>query len=234
MNLKEKFEFFVDTNLIKFKFYNVLRKRLSALNIVSSFCSTFASFIMLVIFTIFGVLYESAWYYTLGGFYFLFFVIKLLILFLMYINIVKYNDKTGVFTKKVSQTQLFSSIYFILIALCFGSILFVAINRGLTNIKSTIPAITSATYIFVKVISTIISYKFVSKKQNYTFKNFKNVSLMEALFSILILEVNMIYTFGTLNSSMNALLYISTIVFSLLAIIFSIYIIIKSIQNLKK
>lgn len=94
-----------------------------------------------------------------------------------------------------------------------------------------IPAITVATYTTYKITMAIVNYNKVKKVENLTYKFLRELSLVDALISILTLQHTLIMVNGGMSNNMLILSACSSFVILLLIIVFSIY---TTIRNIKK
>ena len=78
-----------------------------------------------------------------------------------------------------------------------------------------IPAIAMATYSFYKIISSIINYKRSKRSQNLTIILLRELNIIEAVVSILILQHTLIMVNGGMVDSMRSLSFVTSVGFIL-------------------
>lgn len=94
-----------------------------------------------------------------------------------------------------------------------------------------IPAITVATYTTYKVTMAIINFCKVNKTNNLSFKFLRELSVVDALVSILTLQHTLIMVNGGMTDSMKTLSIISSIGIFIVIIIFSVLTMVKTLKN---
>lgn len=100
--------------------------------------------------------------------------------------------------------------------------------------KSMVMAIASAAYAFYKITVAIINLVKAKKSNNKIIQTIRNIGLVDAFTSMLVLEVCMIPTFGTMDYDMLILVGASSVVVFLLTIIISFVMILSGFKKLHK
>lgn len=135
---------------------------------------------------------------------------------------------------KSYRLHLFVACFVFALSLLIGGILYVVLRLTPPSTKSLIPAITSATYTFFKMFNAIRNLIKVKKSgQSVPLLTFKDIGLIDAIASMLMLEVTMIYANGDFEP-MRTLVIISGICFIVLAVIISMIMMVRGIKGLRR
>lgn len=170
----------------------------------------------------YAIYYSSFWYLTFALYYLIIFLVRILNFISLNKNILK---EENVFIKKGTTLYVLIGFILILVGILFGGSIIMIFYIKPPTIKSEIMAISSATYTFFKFVNPIINIK-KAKKYDIYLITFRDIGFIDAIESMFILEVSMIYTFGGgFEESMSILFLISGIVASLFTIGMSIYMI---------
>ena len=143
------------------------------------------------------------------------------------------NFKENIKSNIRKKTYICMSIFIFFIDLC----LFVPITLMIISPKDfvfgIIPAIVVASYTTYKIIIAIINYVKVKKFNNLVYKFLKELSVIDALVSVLVLQHILIMVNGGMSGDMLVLSSITSFIFLTFIIIFSIVEMIKTLK-LKK
>lgn len=184
--------------------------------------------------TIYSAKYTSLWYGAFAAYYFLLTIQKLLV-FIIYHHIWnKYKDDKQKLDKEECKIYIANGIWFIPIAITLAVIESFMITTNTPTEKSMVMAIASAAYAFYKITVAIINLVKAKKSNNKIIQTIRNIGLVDAFTSMLVLEVCMIPTFGTMDYDMLILVGASSVVVFLLTIIISFVMILSGFKKLHK
>ena len=106
-------------------------------------------------------------------------------------------------------------------------------NVGKPSITGDNLAIATAAYTTYKVTIAIIHLKKAIKEKNDILQALRNINMVEALISIVLLANTLITTFGTFDTSMQTLIIILGLVACIAIISLGIFMVVKAISKLK-
>lgn len=219
--------------LNKFKWFSLLETKFKFTSILSIFGSIFINLVIFLMNFSFSIYYSSPWYFTFSLYYLFLIIGRILTLILSYKNIKKNKEDDNKYYKNNLKIHLIIGFLNILDSFLIGGITYVVLRLKPPSIKSLVPAITSATYTFYKFTVAIINLVKAKKiKDNITILTFKEIGLIDAIASMLMLEVTMIYANGDFDN-MKYVFIISGSVFTIIALIISITMIIRGIKRIK-
>lgn len=170
-----------------------------------------------------GIITRSLWYITISAYYLILIIIKSIILF--------YGRKNK--DDNIKQIKMYKQcgIMLNLLTFVFSGIIVLVNKTGNSYEYAEIITIVVAIFTFYKIITATI-HLFKARKQNNLFiQCIRNVNLVDALYSILVLQVAMFHVFGNQNNIVfNA---ITGAVIAALILFISITMIVKSNKLLK-
>ena len=135
---------------------------------------------------IIGYNYHSLWFITM-------FFYNLLLSFMK--GIALYNEY-----KKKKNIYKLESFFFFMLAIWLAFMLYFSLKYDLAKQYHPIIMITLATYTFYKIISSIINY-FKTKKATSFIKIIRNINCIEAMVSLLSMQMSMYVTFSSNRQS---------------------------------
>lgn len=177
--------------------------------------------------------YSSLWFFVFALYYFLLFLQKLLVLLVFNIMKLIFKNRITQLEKEKTKIYIANGAWFIPIAVILTIIVSFMIGKNTPTQKTTIMAIASATYAFTKIGIAIRNIIKARSSKDLIIQTIRNIGFVDALTSILVLEITLISTFGTLDFDMKCIIGISGFVIFLFTIALGIYMIINGIKKLK-
>lgn len=182
------------------------RKDYTFRSFISSSFSLLATVVFLLYNIALGVLYGSLWNYSISAYYLMLVIMRAVILI---------NEKRWASLKgeqlSANKLRLFKSGCYALLAL--NAVLAIPVSLMVLSQRSvhygTIPAIATAAYTTYKVIFAIISYGKAKNGSNCSLRGLKNIGLMDAAVSVLLLQNTLISAFGEGDSMISLTSYTS-------------------------
>lgn len=179
---------------------------------ISSFlCLVFAVYNIFI-----GFYHGLAWNKSIFAYYVCLFLIR----FMIAKNMQKKIKKECV----VSENMIcyFSNLLILILnVFAIVPIVLMCLFRKTVNV-STITAITIATYTFYKVVVSIIKLSKIKNRQSALLVASDNVDFVDAIMSILTLQNTLILTFGSVTKSISILCVVTSSLFVIMLIIFSL------------
>lgn len=178
-----------------------------------------------------GIINSSSFYITIGIYYLLLAVLK----FTIFINNrkIKSIDQND---KKIFELNIYekSGIIMLILDICFiSSVIQMILGKKSIN-NNEIIAIAMAAFTFYKLSLAIYNLFKARRYNNYVIQAVRNITFVDALTSLISLEVTMLYVFQSENDgSMFVLKIVTGCVVSIMAMVISIYMIINSIRQKK-
>ncbi len=198
---------------------NTIRKNFLYKTICSSILSLIVTFVFAVYNAYLGIKFVDAFAIGISIYYFLLILVKSITLLVEKKISSKEEDiKTNIRIKnyKISSTFIF------IIDFCLIAPIIIMVVRPKEVRFGIIIAIAMATYSVYKIIFAIINYNRSKKSQNPTIILFREINIIEAIVSILILQHTLIMVNGGINKTMQILSFTTSIAFICLTIVFSI------------
>ena len=96
-----------------------------------------------------------------------------------------------------------------------------------------IMAITTAAYAFYKIVMAIYNIVKARKADDAVVQTLRNIGLVDALTSMLVLETTLISTFGTVDRGMRRLISLSSIAVCVFVVALGIFMIVSSVKKIK-
>ena len=106
-------------------------------------------------------------------------------------------------------------------------------NVGKPSITGDILAIATVAYTTYKITIAIIHLKKAIKEKDDILQALRNINMVEAIISIVLLANTLITTFGTFDTSMQTLIIILGLVACIVIISLGTFMVVKSILKLK-
>ena len=177
--------------------------------------------------------YSSIWYGSIAGYYLMVAVQRLFILFSYYI--VKKKSKDAFALAKGKQAVYLANgavIVPLAIALAVASVQMVLSDRPAKT--GDIMAITCAAYTFYKIGMAIRHFIKVRRMKDPFLQTIRNIGIVDALVSVLVLETTLIPTFGQMDQDMRLIVAISAFVIVSFTIGIGSYMIIEGTKRRTK
>lgn len=196
--------------------------------LVSTMFSVLTTFLFALYNGYLGIVFNDSWGISISIYYLCLISAKLISVTVEN----KLKNKNYLNVQQIRRTTyIILSIFMFFIDIC----LIAPISLMIVNPKNVkfglIPAIVMAVYTTYKVTTGIINYKKVTKTNNLIFKYVRELSVVDALVSILTLQHTLIMVNGGMTSGMKILSSLSSLGIFLIIVVFSIFQIINTKKN---
>ena len=141
---------------------------------------------------IIGILEKSIWYITISAYYTVLVITKL--------SVINNFKKHSTDLQKALKTYQNTGIMLNLLTLALSGIIVLIIKQNRSFIYAGLSIFAVAAYTFYKIISAIIQTIKVRNNSNLNIKSIRNINLVSAFYSILVLQVAMFQAFGNGNN----------------------------------
>lgn len=208
------------------------REEYESLTITLMFGSTIVNLFVCILNLVYTIIYRSVYYSTLFYYYLFLFIIRVIFLVSTYKNIKKNYHTLNQFQKKKFNLRIWLGFFSIILAILLGALNYIILKMDLPVIKTLVPAITIATYTFFKLFIAIRNI-IKARKIDISLLTFRDIGLIDAITSIMVLESTMIYALDSLDERMHTLISYSGLVASLLIFFLCIYMVIDGFLKRK-
>ncbi|MBE5741495.1 MAG: hypothetical protein E7351_03110 [Clostridiales bacterium] len=213
----------IDT-LHKHKFTSTLLNNFGYRTIIFSIISFLLNLSYVIFMGVLAIMTKSAWYISITVYY--------LTLILMKGNIL-YSKKKYNTEKKKARAYRYSGMMFILLTLALSGIIVLIYTSNMYFEYAGLMIYAVAAYTFYKLVLAIINIFKARKHDDLYVQNIRNINLVSALVSIVVLQVAMFQAFSPANNTSIANgLTGGAVAFVILAL--GIFMIIKANKKLKK
>lgn len=238
MNMSEKFKLSERLNnglnslYTKINLFPYLRKEYQSLTITLMVGSTIVNFFVCILNLIYTIIYQSIYYSTLFYYYLFLFLIRILFFYSTYKNIKMNELDLNQYQRKQYNLRIAIGFLSIILAILLGTLNYIILKMDLPLIKTLVPAITIATYTFFKFVVAIRNI-IKARKLDVSLLTFRNIGMIDAFTSMIVLESTMIYALNSMNNKMFALTSYSGLVASLAIFFICVYMIISGFKKRK-
>lgn len=212
------------------KVKEILNKYLKNPNkiVFSTLFSVLITFLFAIYNLYLGLKYRDSWGISIAVYYICLLIARLS--FLIIEN--KTNKKEDFIKNKIrKKSYIYLSVFMFFIDFCLIAPISLMIVCPKEVSFGLIPAIAVATYTTYKITIAIKNYLKVKRYDNLMYKFVRELSIIDALVSILTLQHTLIMVNGGMNDSMLILSSITSFLIFLTIVIFNIISIIKSIKS---
>lgn len=221
----------LDNYFNKYKIYKRLKEDYSFRTLFLMLVGAFFNFLFALFNAFIALKYKSIWYGAFAFYYTVLAIQRILVMFVY--SVVKKSKRKKDLEREKLKIYLANGAIFIPLDLALSVVVFLMIFSEKTTPKGEIMAITVATYAFYKITMAIINIFKARAKNDFLIQTIRNIALVDALTSILSLEMTLISTFGEVNQSMLIIITISGFSVCLFTICLGIFMIVKAIKKLK-
>jgi len=230
MKLKEKIKVKLDAKFSNNNYYQLYKNNYLFKVLTFALISTFISFGFGIFNLVYGIILSSYWYLFFSIYYFVIGLMKLLIILVYKKVYKKYNEDEIRLEKEKRKIYLSNGILFFLLGLGLSIIVSMVLNLYKPIVTSQILALAIATYTFYKIVMSIRNLIKAKRNKDKLIQSIRDINLIETLTSIVLLESTLITTFGEMTNTLKIVVGMTGLVFCLLILSISIYIVISSIR----
>lgn len=233
MKIKQNILKKLDKKLGDKKWYETLKNDYISRTLVFAILGSIITLCFALFNGIYGLVYKSVWYGAFAIFYIILSIQKCSLL-LLYLSIFKkFNEDKNRLKREKTKIYLYNGAIFIPLTISFSVVISVFFSVGKPSITGDILAIATATYTTYKVIMAIIHFKRAIKEKDDILQALRNINMVEAIISIVLLANTLITTFGTFNTSMQTLIIILGLFACVAIISLGIYMVVKAMLKIK-
>ena len=233
MKIKQKLLQKLDKKFGEKKWYLTLKNNYVSRTLVFAIFGSIITLCFALFNGIYGLIYKSIWYGSFAFFYIILSIQKCsLLLFYLAIH-KKYNDDKIKLKIEKTKIYLYNGTIFIPLTISFGIVISMFFNVGKPSITGHILAIATAAYTTYKVTIAIIHLKKAIKEKDDILQALRNINMVEAIISIVLLANTLITTFGTFDTNMQTIIIILGLVSCIVIISLGIFMVVKAILKLK-
>lgn len=180
-----------------------------------------------------AVKYKSVWFGAFAGYYFTLAMQRISIL-LLYRRIAKKyaNDKAAMYRAKL-KVYLANGTIFVALDVALGVFAGMLVRYGKPTAKGEIMAIASAAYAFLKIALAVRNLVKAARKDDPITQTIRNISFVDALVSMLVLETTLIGTFGQVTRFMRGVISVSGIAVCLFIVGLGVFMTVRAAKRLK-
>jgi len=227
--LKNKIRLFFE----RFAWFRTFENEFAPFTVLTLLGSGIINLAILILNLAYSLYYSSPWYFTFSLYYLMLFIARVIALIRTYRIIKQSGDEKEFCLLRMYRLHLAVGIPAFFMSLLIGGILYVILQLSPPQTKSLIPAITSATYTFYKMVNSIRGILKARKdKEHIALTTFRDIGIIDAIASMLMLEVTMIYANGEFDGDMKTVVFISGICFAVLAVVISLIMVFRGARYL--
>ena len=233
MKIKQKIIQKLDKKFSDKKWYLTLKDNYVSRTLLFAILGSIITLCFALFNGIYGLIYQSIWYGSFAIFYIILSIQKCSLL-LFYLAIYKkFNNVKNKLKIEKTKIYLYNGAIYIPLTISFGVVISMFFNVGKPSITGDILAIATAAYTTYKVTIAIIHFKKAIKEKDDILQALRNINMVEAIISIVLLANTLITTFGTFDTSMKTLIIILGLAACIVIISLGIFMVVKAISKLK-
>ncbi len=233
MTINDKFNNVLDKYFYKYSWYQLAKKDYIIRTLIYAIFGAFITICFAVFNGAYGIIYKSIWYGIFAIYYIILSTQKVLLLIFYRHIYKKYNKDTIILERKKLIIYLLNGILFIPLTITLSIIISIFFTKYNPSTTSTILAIAIATYTFYKITLAIFNIRKANIIKDNILQTLRNINLVEAIISIVLLTNTLITTFGTLKGDMRIITIILGFIACISIFTLSIYMITKASKKLK-
>lgn len=196
MKVKERIKGKINSAFGKYRWYNSFKEDYGFRALVTMMGGVLINVIFAVVNGVTALKYMSLWYGVFSGYYFVLAVQRIGVV-LSYRRVKK---KSGGDKEKLERGKnkiyLANGAIFVPLDIALGALITVMILKQKPTVTGEIMAITSATYTTYKVVMAIRNLAKAKAAQDFLVQTIRNIGIVDALTSLMSLEVTLITTFS--------------------------------------
>ncbi len=232
MKIKTKLIRKFDKIFRKSKIYKKCKSDYNTRVLIIFILGLFVNFIFALLNTFSALYYSSLWFSVFAGYYFLLSLQKLMVFIVFKLRKRKCKNDIFQLNKEKIKIYLANGIWFVPIDIILAIVVAFMIGTNTPTQKDTIMAIASATYAFTKIGIAIRNIIKARSNKDLIIQTIRNIGFVDALTSILVLEITLISTFGVLDYGMKCTIGISGFAIFILILALGLYMIINGKKKL--
>lgn len=233
MKIKQKLLQKLDKKFGEKRWYLTLKNNYVSRTLVFAILGSIITLCFALFNGIYGLIYKSIWYGSFAFFYIILSIQKCSLLLFYSAIYKKYNNDKIKLKIEKTKIYLYNGTIFIPLTISFGIVISMFFNVGKPSITGHILAIATAAYTTYKVTTAIIHLKKAIKEKDDILQALRNINMVEAIISIVLLANTLITTFGTFDTSMQTIIIILGLVSCIAIISLGIFMVVKAILKLK-
>lgn len=234
MKLKERIEQKLNSRLGKYKWYNSFKEDYGFRVLVTTMGGVAINIIFACFNGVTAIRYLSIWYGVFSGYYFILAVQRIGIV-LSYRRVKrKCGSDEEKLVREKKKIYLINGAILVPLGIALGAVITIMMLRQKPTVTGEIMAIASATYTTYKMVMAIRNLLKAKAAQDFLIQAVRNIGIVDALTSLISLEVTLITTFSEAETieDMRMLMAISGFVVCAFAVGLSSYMIIKGAKAL--
>lgn len=233
MKIKQKLLQKLDKKFGEKRWYLTLKNNYVSWTLVFAILGSIITLCFALFNGIYGLIYKSIWYGSFAILYIILSIQKCSLLLFYSVIYKKYNNDKIKLKIEKTKIYLYNGAILIPLTISFGIVISMFFNVGKPSITGDILAIATAAYTTYKVTIAIIHLKKAIKEKDDILQALRNINMVEAIISIVLLANTLITTFGTFDTSMKTLIIILGLVSCIVIISLGIFMVVKAISKLK-
>lgn len=233
MKLKEKIRQSLNYRLGKYKWYNSFKDDYGFRALVTMSGGALVNIFFACVNGVTAIRYLSLWYGVFSGYYIVLAAQRIGVLISYRAAKKKCGDEEGL-TREKKKIYLVNGAILVPLDIALGALITVIMLRQKPTVTGEIMAIASATYTTYKVIMAVRNLLKARAAQDFLAQTIRNIGIIDALTSIISLEVTLINTFSAAETAadMRPLMAISGFVVCAFTVGLSSFMIIKGARAL--
>lgn len=182
---------------------------------------------------VFGILNGSLWYGAFAGYLIILAFQRILVLILRWAAVKKRGDDNEELFNDKLKIYLANGAVFVPLTIALAVIISAILSSGDHGATNNIIAIMTATYAFLKIAMAIGHLVKAKSYRDPIIQTIRNISFVDALTSIIMLENTLITTFGELTYTFRMLIIVSGLIVCSVSVGIGSFMIINACKQLK-
>lgn len=234
MNIFKRLSAALDRKCEKYGWYGSLKNDYGFRTLFFAVTGAFMSLGFAVYNGVFAVIRGSLWHGVFAGYLLLLSCQRAFVTGIYRVIRGKYAEDAAKFFRAKLKIYLATGIIFVPSTLVLSFVAALLVTSQKPIVSNDIMAITTATYTFCKTGLAIRNLLKARALQDPIVQTSRNISIIDALVSMVMLESTLITTFGELTQNMRLLIALSGMALCLLAAGLGVYMIVKGAKKLKR
>jgi len=236
MKLKERIKNSLNDKFGKYKWYNSFNEDYGFRTLIIMLGGALINIIFACFNGVTAINYKSLWYGVFSGYYIVLALQRIGVLISYHLVKRKCGGNAERLEREKTKIYLANGAVFVPLDIALGTLITVIMVRQKPTVTGDIMAITSATYTTYKVFMAVRNLVKAKAAQDFLIQTVRNIGLVDAITSLISLEVTLITTFGKEEtlSNMRVLMALSGLAACVFTIGLGSFMIVKGVRTLKR
>lgn len=223
----------VDTELDQYGWYRSYRNDYGYRTLFFAVIGAVTTALFAIYNGVFGILNGSLWYGAFAGYLIILAFQRILVLILRWAAVKKRGDDNEELFNDKLKIYLANGAVFVPLTIALAVIISAILSSDGHGATNNIIAIMTATYAFLKIAMAISNLVKAKSYRDPIIQTIRNISFVDALTSIIMLENTLVTTFGELTYTFRMLIIVSGLIVCSVSVGIGSFMIINACKQLK-